>query len=39
MPGDAELGVDRLVLNLGSQKADRVDIRLPEIASLVKKAA
>ena len=39
MQGYAELGVDRLVLNLGSQKADRVDIRLPEIASLVKQAA
>lgn len=39
MQGYAELGVHRLVLNLGSQKAERVDVRLPEIGSLVKKAA
>jgi len=39
MRGYAELGVHRLVLNLGSQKPERVDQRLPEIASLVKKAA
>jgi alkanesulfonate monooxygenase SsuD/methylene tetrahydromethanopterin reductase-like flavin-dependent oxidoreductase (luciferase family) len=39
MQGYAELGVHRLVLNLGSQKAERVDVRLPEIASLVKQAA
>ncbi len=39
MQGYAELGVHRLVLNLGSQKPERVDQRLPEIASLVKKAA
>jgi hypothetical protein len=32
----AEVGVDRLVVNLGSQRAERVDQRLAEIAKLVK---
>jgi probable F420-dependent oxidoreductase len=39
MQGYAELGVDRLVVNLGGQKPEQVDERLPAIASLVKKAA
>ena len=36
MPAYAELGVDRLVVNLGSQRADRIDARLAEITPLVK---
>jgi len=39
MQGYAELGVDRLVVNLGGQKPEQVDKRLPEIGSLVKMAA
>jgi probable F420-dependent oxidoreductase len=39
MQAYADLGVDRLVVNLGGQKPEQVDRRLPEIASLVKKAA
>ena len=39
MQGYAELGVDRLVVNLGGQKPEQVDRRLPEIGSLVKMAA
>ncbi|HEY4168998.1 MAG TPA: hypothetical protein VGM96_19570, partial [Reyranella sp.] len=39
MQAYAELGVHRLVVNLGGQKPDQVDKRLPEIGSLVKKAA
>jgi len=35
----AELGVDRLVVNLGSQRADRVADRMRDIAGLVKLAA
>ncbi|TMJ29383.1 MAG: TIGR03619 family F420-dependent LLM class oxidoreductase [Alphaproteobacteria bacterium] len=35
----AALGVDRLVLNLGGQKPEQVDKRLPEIGGLVKMAA
>jgi probable F420-dependent oxidoreductase len=35
----AELGVDRLVVNLGSQRPERVDLRMPEIEKLVKMAA
>jgi hypothetical protein len=34
-----ELGVHRLVLNLGSQRPEQVDKRLPEIERLVKRAA
>jgi probable F420-dependent oxidoreductase len=32
----AEIGVDRLVVNLGSQRPERVDARMAEIARLVK---
>jgi hypothetical protein len=39
MPAYGELGVHRLVLNLGSQRPERVDKRLPEIERLVKRAA
>jgi probable F420-dependent oxidoreductase len=39
MKGYAELGVDRLVVNLGGQKPEQVDKRLPEIGGLVKMAA
>ncbi|MGE0225296.1 MAG: LLM class F420-dependent oxidoreductase [Acetobacteraceae bacterium] len=44
MPADsmqeyAALGVDRLIVNLGSQRPERVDQRLPEIERLVKMAA
>ena len=39
MPAYGELGVHRLVLNLGSQQPERVDKRLPEIERLVKRAA
>jgi probable F420-dependent oxidoreductase len=35
----AALGVHRLIVNLGGQKPEQVDKRLPEIGSLVKKAA
>jgi hypothetical protein len=35
----AALGVDRLVVNLGSQRPEKVDVRLPEIDRLVKMAA
>jgi alkanesulfonate monooxygenase SsuD/methylene tetrahydromethanopterin reductase-like flavin-dependent oxidoreductase (luciferase family) len=35
----AELGVHRLVVNLGSQRAERVDQRMTEIEPLVKMAA
>ena len=35
----AALGVDRLVVNLGSQRPEKVDVRLPEIEKLVKMAA
>ena len=34
----AEVGVDRLVVNLGSQRPDRVDLRMAEIEKLVKMA-
>ena len=34
----AEAGVDRLVVNLGSQRPERVDQRMAEIAKLVKMA-
>jgi probable F420-dependent oxidoreductase len=39
MQAYADVGVDRLLVNLGGQKPEQVDKRLPEIASLVKKAA
>jgi hypothetical protein len=39
MPAYGELGVHRLVLNLGSQRPEQVDKRLPEIERLVKRAA
>jgi len=39
LPGYAELGVDRLVVNLGGQRPEQVDKRLPEIDTWVKKAA
>ena len=39
MQAYAELGVHRLVVNLGGQKPEQVDKRLPEIGSLVKMAA
>ena len=35
----AALGVHRVVVNLGGQKPEQVDKRLPEIGALVKKAA
>ena len=35
----AEIGVDRLVVNLGSQQPERVDQRLAEIERLVRMAA
>jgi alkanesulfonate monooxygenase SsuD/methylene tetrahydromethanopterin reductase-like flavin-dependent oxidoreductase (luciferase family) len=35
----AALGVHRLVVNLGSQRPEKVDQRLPEIESVVKLAA
>jgi hypothetical protein len=35
----ADLGVHRLIPNLGSQRADKVDQRMPEIEKLVKLAA
>lgn len=39
MLGYAELGVHRLVVNLGSQRPERVALRVPEIERLVKLAA
>ena len=39
MQGYAELGVDRLVVNLGSQRPERVDQRMAEIAKLVQTIA
>jgi hypothetical protein len=33
----AEAGVDRLVVNLGSQRPERVDARMAEIEQLVKR--
>jgi hypothetical protein len=38
MPAYNELGVHRLVLNLGSQRPEHVDQRLPEIGRLVTRA-
>jgi hypothetical protein len=35
MPAYADLGVDRIVVNLGSQRPDRVKTRMAEIARLV----
>jgi hypothetical protein len=35
----ADLGVHRLVVNLGSQRPERVDQRMAEIKGLVTKAA
>jgi hypothetical protein len=35
----ADIGVDRLVVNLGSQRPERVDGRMAEIEKLVKMAA
>lgn len=39
MQGYAEAGVDRLVVNLGSQQPERVEQRLAELAGLVKAVA
>ncbi len=39
MQGYAELGVDRVIVNLGSQRPERVDRRMAEIETLVKLAA
>jgi len=39
VPAYAELGVDRLLVNLGSQRPERVGPRLGEIETMVKKAA
>jgi probable F420-dependent oxidoreductase len=39
MPDYAALGVDRLVVNLGSQRPERVDQRMTEIEKLVRMAA
>ena len=39
MPAYAEAGVHRLLVNLGSQKPERVEQRLAEIGQLVKRAA
>jgi probable F420-dependent oxidoreductase len=39
MPHYAEVGVDRLLVNLGSQRPERVDRRLAEIGKLVRLAA
>jgi hypothetical protein len=39
MQGYAEVGVDRVIVNLGGQKPEQVDKRLTEIASQAKKAA
>jgi probable F420-dependent oxidoreductase len=39
MPGYAELGVHRLVVNLGGQRPEQVDRRLPAIGALVKRAS
>jgi hypothetical protein len=35
----AALGVHRLIVNLGSQRPEKVDQRMPEIEQFVKKAA
>jgi hypothetical protein len=35
----AALGVHRLIVNLGSQRPEKVDQRLPEIEKVVKLAA
>ena len=39
MQAYGELGVHRLVVNLGGQRPEQVDKRLPEIDALVKQAA
>jgi probable F420-dependent oxidoreductase len=39
MQAYAEVGVDRLIVNLGSQRPERVDSRMAEIETLVKLAA
>jgi hypothetical protein len=39
MQAYGELGVHRLVVNLGGQRPEQVDKRLPEIGTLVKRAA
>jgi hypothetical protein len=39
MPAYADLGVDRLVVNLGSQRPERIPPRMAEIERLVKMAA
>ena len=39
MQAYGELGVHRLVVNLGGQRPEQVDKRLPEIGALVKRAA
>jgi hypothetical protein len=39
MQGYAELGVHRLIVNLGGQRPEQVDKRLPAIGALVKQAA
>ena len=39
VPAYADLGVDRLLVNLGSQRPERVDTRLGEIETMVRKAA
>lgn len=39
MPAYAEAGVDRLVVNLGSQRPERVAERMKELAALVRRAA
>jgi hypothetical protein len=39
MQAYAEIGVDRLVVNLGSQRPERVDRRMTEIEKLVKQFA
>jgi hypothetical protein len=38
MPDYAEIGVDRLAVNLGSQQPERVDRRMAELETLVKTA-
>ena len=37
--GYEDLGVDRLIVHLGSQKADRISARLAELETLVAAAA
>jgi len=39
MQGYAELGVHRLIVNLGGQRPEQVDKRLPAIGALVEQAA